>query len=93
MQERFSELRNKEVINLPDGCRLGYTGDLVLDPDSGQVLALVIPACDRLLGLVPGSGEYVIPWHCIRKIGSDLILVDVCSAEVRRKREKPRGKQ
>ena len=39
MQERFSELRNKEVINLPDGCRLGYTGDLAVDggalpPDS-----------------------------------------------------------
>ena len=53
MQERFSELRNKEVINLPDGCRLGYTGDLMLDPDSGQILALVVPACDKLLGMLP----------------------------------------
>ena len=93
MQERFSELRCKEVINLPDGCRLGYVGDLVLDPDSGRVLALVVPTCDRLLGLLPGSGEYVIPWPCIRKIGADLILVDVSAAEVRSKRGKARGKQ
>ena len=92
MATKISQLRCKEVINLPDGCRLGYTGALVLDPDSGQILALVVPACDKLLGLVPGSGEYVIPWPCIRKIGSDLILVDVCTAEVRRTREKPRGK-
>ena len=93
MQERFSDLRCKEVINLPDGCRLGYVGDLVLDPDSGRVLALVVPTCDRLLGLLPGSGEYVIPWPCIRKIGADLILVDVSTAEVRSKRGKSRGKQ
>ena len=88
MAERFSELRCKEVINLPDGCRLGYTADLELDPESGRILALAVQSCERLLGLLPGSGEYVIPWHCIRRIGADLILVEVCAADVRRKREK-----
>ena len=90
--ERFSELRCKEVINLPDGCRLGYVSDLVLDTGSGAVLALVVPSCERLLGLLPGSGEFVIPWTCIRRIGGDLILVDACLDECRRRREKNKPK-
>ena len=28
MLERFSCLRRKEVVNVCDGCRLGYVGDL-----------------------------------------------------------------
>ena len=39
MAERFSELRCKEVINLPDGCRLGYTADLELDPEEDLTLS------------------------------------------------------
>ena len=31
MQQRFSELRCKEVINICDGARLGYVDDLVLE--------------------------------------------------------------
>ncbi len=90
MQERFSSLRCKEVINLPDGRRLGYVSDLELDLESGRILALIVPACDRCLGLLPGQGEFVIPWPCIRRIGSDLILVEVCLEEARCKREKRR---
>jgi len=92
MMERFSCLRCKEVINLPDGCRLGYVSDLELDPECGRITALIVPACDRVLGLLPGSGEYVIPWSCIRKLGGDLILVDVNLEECRRRREKYRAK-
>lgn len=88
MAERFSCLRCKEVINLPDGCRLGYVSDLELDPESGRILALVVPTCERLLGLLPGSGEYVIPWPCIRRIGGDLILVDIALNECRQRRER-----
>lgn len=92
MAECFSDLRCKEVINLPDGCRLGYVSDLELETESGRILALVVPVEGKLLGLLPGNGEYVIPWHCIRRIGADLILVDVSLQECRRGREKNRAK-
>ena len=88
MLERFSELRCKEIINLSDGCRLGYVSDLELESESGRILALVVPVPGHLLGLLPGNGEYVLPWSCIRRIGADLILVDVCLEEVCRRREK-----
>ena len=90
---QFSELRCKEVINLSDGCRLGYVSDLELNAETGQILAVTVPVEGKLMGLLPGNGEYVIPWQCIRRIGADLILVDICLEEVRRRKEKSRQNQ
>ena len=85
---RYSELRCKEVINLHDGARLGFVSDLELDGESGRILCLVVPAPGRFFGLFGSSGEYVIPWNCIRRIGGDLILVEASLGECRRPREK-----
>lgn len=88
MQVRFSELRCKEVINVTDGARLGFVSDLELEVESGRVLCLVVPCPGRFFGLFGSPGDYVIPWPCIRRIGEDLILVDVSLDECRRPREK-----
>ncbi len=88
MCNRFTELRCKEVINVTDGCRLGYVNDLELDLESGRVLVLIVACPGRFFGLVPSHEEYAIPWACIRRIGVDMILVDVCLDECRRQRPK-----
>ena len=88
MRIRFTQLRCREVINLCDGARLGYVSDLELETESGQVLSLIVPGPGRFFGLFGSSGEYVIPWSCIRRIGQDLILVDINLEECRRTREK-----
>ena len=75
--ERFCDLKQKEVINICDGCRLGFVQDLVLDLPSGRILKIIVPAQGKLLGLFGGDKEYRIPWACIRKIGDDIILVEV----------------
>ena len=85
---RFSELRCKEVINIADGRRLGYVSDLELETDSGRVISLSVPCPGRFFGLFGSAGNYVIPWPCIRQIGGDLILVEVCLEEIRRNKEK-----
>ena len=90
MFERFSDLRCKEVLNVSDGCRLGYVSDLELDLESGRVLALVVPCPGRFFGLFGSHEDYVIPWPCIRRIGGDIILVDANLGEVKRGREKRR---
>ena len=76
MDQRFSELRCKEVINICDGCRLGYAGDLELHVPEGEVKALIVPGPPRFFGLFGKGEEYVIPWHSIRRIGDDVILVE-----------------
>ena len=41
------ELRNKDIINMKDGTRLGYADDVEIDTCSGRVCAIVV------LGMIP----------------------------------------
>ena len=88
MIERYSTFRCKEVINISDGCRLGYVSDLEIDTDCGKVLTLIIPGPCRLFGLLGREEDYAVPWQCIRRIGSDIILVDILLGNVKRPRAK-----
>lgn len=83
MLNRFSELRQKEVIHICQGARLGYIHDLCIDLESGRVLSVIVPGPCRFLGLFGRDSEYVIPWGCIRRIGEDLILVEGPATEWR----------
>ena len=42
MQCRIQDLRRKEVINICDGCRLGYVADVDIRIPEGQVVAIVV---------------------------------------------------
>ena len=88
---RYSALRCKEVINLCDGARLGYVSDLELDTECGRILCIMVPCPGRFFGLFGSSGEIVIPWACIKRIGGDLILVEANPNECRRNKEKRSG--
>lgn len=73
---KFTELHCKEVICIFDGRRLGFVSDVVIEVPEGRVLSVVVPAPIRF----PQFGhrdEYLIPWECIKKIGPDIILVDI----------------
>ncbi len=73
----FSELRAKEVINICDGRRLGRPIDLILS-DRACAEALVVPGQYSLKNMVKGFREgIVIPWKQIRRIGDDVILVEL----------------
>ena len=76
MLNRFSELRNKEIIHVCEGCRLGYMHDLTIELETGRIVNIIVPGPCRVLGLFGRQDDYVIPWCCIRRIGEDIILVD-----------------
>lgn len=77
MQCRMRDMRNKEVINICDGCRLGYVCDLDIKLPEGQIVALIACGpCRWFFGLFGRGDEYYIPWECIQRIGNDIILVD-----------------
>ena len=88
METRFSEFRMKEVVNICDGCRLGYICDLVLELPEGRLCAIVVPGPCKWFGLLGHEGEFVIPWSCIKQIGSDIILVEIDRARCRVSRPK-----
>jgi YlmC/YmxH family sporulation protein len=73
----FCELRQKEVINICDGARLGCICDLELEACSGQIISIIVPGPSRFWGLWRGSDEIVIPYCKISKIGADVILVEI----------------
>lgn len=76
MQCRMVELRYKEVINVNDGCRLGYVGDVEICLPEGRVVAIIVPGPCRFFGLFGRGEDYYIPWDCIKQIGDDIILID-----------------
>lgn len=76
MDCRIRDMRNKEVINICDGCRLGLVADLEIRLPDGQVCAIIVYGPCRFWGLFGRGEEYYIPWECIQRIGDDIILVD-----------------
>ena len=88
MIQYFSELRCKEVIDVHSGFRLGYVCDAEFDDAEGRLISLVTPGRAKLFGLLGREDDYVLPWSCIARIGSDIILIDVKGELSRRK--KPR---
>ncbi len=38
----FSELKKKDIICIGDGRLIGRASDLMMDPNSGQILALIV---------------------------------------------------
>lgn len=75
--ERFCELKQKEVINVCDGCRLGFVCDLEFEPKTGKIVSLIVPESGKGWSLFGREREYRIPWKCITKIGDDIILIQV----------------
>ena len=73
----FCELKQKDVINICDGRRLGKPIDLALN-DSACVSALIVPGPSSFLGCFnPDREGLSIPWEHIRRIGDDVILVEL----------------
>ena len=85
---KFTELRCKEVICICDGRRLGFVCDVKVEVPEGCVVAIVVPGPCRILGLWGRKDDYLIPWSCIRRIGPDIILVDIKPEECRVPRSK-----
>ncbi len=84
----FSDLRYKEVIDVHSGFRLGYVCDAEFDSAEGRLISLITPGRARFFGLFGREDDYVLPWHCIVRIGSDIILIDAKEDLPRRKRRK-----
>ena len=80
--ERFStcDLKQKEVINLCDGCRLGYPSDFEFNLCDGRILSIIVPRPSGFLGL-GHSNDLIIPWNKIECIGEDAVLVRLSASE------------
>lgn len=74
---KVSDLRMRDVVNVLDGRRLGVIKDIDLDVERGKVIALILPGTGKFMGLFGKNEDLVIPWEKIRKMGIDVILVEI----------------
>lgn len=74
---RIADLRQKEVINIVDGKRLGFVKDAEFSLDTGRIVSLILPGRWSLFRIFGRIEEMVIPWRDIKKVGEDIILVDI----------------
>lgn len=74
---RIADLQEKEVINIRDGIRLGFVSDVEIDTVNGCILSIIVPSSCKVFGIFGTEQEYIIPWCNIKKIGDDIILVDI----------------
>ncbi|SFC08235.1 YlmC/YmxH family sporulation protein [Peribacillus sp. B-H-3] len=78
---RLSELSGKEIVDIKRAERLGVLGQTDLEIDEkGQITALIIPSV-KWFGLRKNGNEVRVPWSHIRKIGADMIIIDIAENE------------
>ena len=75
----FSELRCKEVVNASDGRRLGKITDIIFSGETGRIKGIVTPYVKR--GVFGKGQEVFIPWRCVKKLGEDVIIVEIGGVE------------
>ena len=77
MSVKLTDLQSKEVICISDGRRLGFITDVLVEVPEGKICAIVVPGPCKYMGLLGRRDDYVVSWDCIRRIGPDIVLVDI----------------
>lgn len=71
----FSEICNKEVVQLDSGVCLGKIDDIVLNPLTAEIEQFVMFGRPKLFGLLGRESSLYIQWGEIDKFGIDAILI------------------
>lgn len=88
METSFTELRNKEVINVLSGRLLGNVNDIIVDFRCNNILGIVVPGSRSFFNFFKPCQEIFIPVGSICKIGEDVILVEVVETSHKKNRKK-----
>lgn len=75
MNLSFCDLKNKEVVNIKDGSRLGCVDDVCFDSETAKVIYLVVFGRLKLFGLLGREEGIIICWDEIEVIGEDAVLI------------------
>ena len=87
------DLREKDVVNLCDGSKLGCAQDFDFDVCSGKIVALVIAGDSGIFGF-SRKQDIVIPWENVQCFGEDTILVKLDPLKMQScSRERKKGKK
>ena len=74
MEVTLSELKEKEIINVFDGKKLGRVIDILFDNSSGIVKGVIVPGEKKIFRKCE---DIFVPLSKLKKIGDDVILVSL----------------
>ncbi|NLZ46870.1 MAG: YlmC/YmxH family sporulation protein [Clostridiales bacterium] len=73
----LSDLRNKEVINIKTGLKIGYVDDVEINTSDATVIAFIVYGRPRFMGMLGKDDDIVIKCSSIELVGEDTILVNL----------------
>ncbi|MGN1013324.1 MAG: YlmC/YmxH family sporulation protein [Clostridia bacterium] len=74
---RGIDFKQKEVINIKDGKILGFVIDVQADFEKGEIHSIVVAKTGKIFNNVNSKSNVTIEWKDIKKIGDDVILVEI----------------
>ena len=74
---KLSELEKKDIINLKNGKKVGKIVDVEFDITNGYLIKFVVEPTSIFKNLFNTSGELTIKFSQIKKLGEDVILIDI----------------
>ena len=74
---KLSELEKKDIINIKDGKKIGKIVDVVFDVNNGYMIKFIIESSSILKNIFSSSEEFTIKFSQIKKMGEDVILIDI----------------
>lgn len=87
MKQCIEDMREKEVISISDGARIGFVSDIEIDTVAANLTALIVYGRPKLFGLLGREDDVIIPWQNVKLIGDDTVLVDYKAEYKERKRK------
>ena len=72
----LSDLQSKDIVNIKDGKKIGNIIDVTID-SNGFMTSLLVQRTKFNINVFRSNNEEEIKWNQIKKIGADVILVDM----------------
>ena len=78
----FFRIKLKKITK--NGGEKNEMGTVFLLTGEGKICTLIIPECGSKWNFFGKERAFFVPWRCIRRIGDDIILVEVDGEEILR---------
>ncbi len=86
MKCTLAELRNKEIINIKNGARMGFVDDVEFDTDDAMIKSFIIYGRTRFFGLLGREDDIILTCDDIEIIGVDTVLISADEAKLMKRR-------
>lgn len=73
---RLSDLQRKDIVNVNDGRIIGRIIDAEINDNNGSLESLIIEKSKYIRNLFSNENDITIKFEQIKKLGSDVILID-----------------